>query len=182
MSMTVEAKYIGGDETKGYMVNVRNAHPKGMIGDAGYIRRFETDKAAKAFTALVNETGEDFYQKEQLKPEKPIPLCHIGDDFVKAETCEDCEDVECPKISWGRATFSRLTDEQIKAINETRKLPEGVKIVRDGMCGYTLSNSYKGLVTGTRTVPEGFEMKKDWLGFTVVVPKDTESIFINDVA
>lgn len=182
MSMEVQAKYMGGNDTKGYMVNVRNAHPKGMIGDAGYIRRFETDKAAKAFTTLVNETGEDFYQKEQLKPEKPIPVRHIGDDFVKAETCEDCEDIECPKISWGRAAFSILTDEQIKAINKTRKLPKGTVIIKNDMGEYLLSNSYSGFVTGTRVLPEGYEMKKDCFGATIIVPKGTEGVFINDVA
>lgn len=175
MSMEVQAKYMGADDSGYYRVNVRTANPTGNIGDAGVIRRFENNEEAKAYAETVNDTGEDVYVKRRpQKEEKPVR--HQGD-------CFDCEKPkECPKISWARAAFSRLTDEQIKTINETGKLPEGVKVVRDGFGGYTLSNNYGGLVTGTRTIPEGFEMKKDWAGFTVIVPKDTESIFVKDVA
>lgn len=175
MAMEVQAKYLGEDKNGYYNVNVRTANPTGNLGDAGVIRRFENKEEAKAYAEIVNETGEDvFVKKQPEKAEKPVR--HEGDDFV----CEGKK--ECPKISWARAAFSRLTDEQIKTINETGKLPQGVKVVRDGMGGYTLSNNYGGLVTGTRTIPEGFEMKKDWAGFTVIVPKDTESIFVKDVA
>lgn len=177
MVMEVQARYMGESSRGGYYVNVRNANPKGMIGDAGVLRMFKTEDEAKLYTDFVNQTGQDIFIKRP-KEENGKAL-HSGDDFISEDSCKQGE---CPKISWTRAAFSRLTDDQIKTINDTRKLPEGVKIVRDGMGGYTLSNNYGGLVTGTRTVPEGFEMKKDWLGFTVIVPKDTESIFVNDVA
>lgn len=182
MSVTLEARYVGGNPESGYRVNVKNANPTGMIGDGGVLRYFDTKTEAVMYTNLVNATGKDVFTMEREYEKDRMPERYDRDGFVRINA-KDVEGVEdCPKISWGRAAFSRLTDEQIRIINETGRLPEGTKFVCDGMGGYTLSNNYGGIVTGTRTLPEGFELKKDWLGFTVIVPKDTESVFVKDIA
>lgn len=184
--MAVEAIVMGGNPQKGYAVNVRNANPKGMLGDAGVIRVFETKEEAKAYANLVNTTGQDVFVKNPIKDEPLKP--HQGDEFVKGIKEPENKDeimlsaAEPPEISWVRTVFDRLTDEQIKAVNEGGKLPENVRFVRTIDGTYYLSPAYGGLVTGTRTLPEGFELKKNVLGFTVVVPKDTEGIFIKDAA
>ena len=184
--MAVEAIVMGGNSQKGYAVNVRNANPKGMLGDAGIIRFFETKEEAKTYANLVNTTGVDVFLKKDPIKDEPLQL-HKGDEFVK--TAKDIPDDNellgetAPlEISWARTVFGRLTDEQIKAVNEGGKLPENVRFVRTIDGTYYLSPAYGGLVTGTRTLPEGFELKKNVLGFTVVVPKDTEGIFIKDAA
>lgn len=179
MSMEVQARYLGGNENKGYSVNVRTAHPKGNIGDGGVIRTFKTEKEAKLYSELINETGQDVFVPKQKRKENENVVRHMGDDFISSnqETQENTD-----KISWARATFNRLTDEQIKNINETGRLPEGVKIEKDPYGNYSIGNNFINFTPGTRTVPAGYELKKDWLGFTVIVPKDTESILIHDVA
>lgn len=178
MSMEVQAKYLGDNGNGGYRVNVRTANPTGKIGDAGVIRTFKTEDEAKLYADIVNETGQDVFVKQNKNFESPVR--HSGDNFTLNNT--KAEEKECPSISWTRATFNRLTDEQIKTINETRRLPDGVKIEKDAYGNYKIGNNFINLTPGTRTVPEGYELKKDWLGFTVIVPKDTESILIKDVA
>lgn len=180
MSMEVQAKYLGGNVDNGYRVNVRTAHPKGNIGDAGVIRTFKTEEDAKLYAQTVNDKGYDFFT--QSAPVEDKPVRHEGDEFIAAKTDDEAETKECPPISRARAMFNRLTDEQIKAINETGKLPEGVKIEKDAYGNYHIGNNFINLTPGTRTVPAGYELKKDWMGFTVIVPKDTESVLIKDVA
>lgn len=63
MVMQVKARLIGGDSDKGYLVNVRNANPKGMIGDAGVIRKFKDKHEAQSYVDLVNSTGQDVFVK-----------------------------------------------------------------------------------------------------------------------
>ena len=161
--MSNEVQAINMGERNGqYWVNVRNANPKGMIGDAGVIRRFKTEEEASIFTDVVNKNkSEDMFMNQAVLDKKDGTIT-------------------VPPISWARATFNRLTDEQVAAINETRRLPENVKIVPDMKGGYRLTYDYTGLTMGTRTVPEGFEMKKDIFGFSGVVPKDTEGVFIKN--
>ena len=78
--MAVEAIYMGQSKDGAYWVNVRNAEPKGMIGDAGVIRRFETKQEAKEYAKKVNETGVDTFEyKKDVSEEKPVR--HQGDTF-----------------------------------------------------------------------------------------------------
>jgi len=104
--------------------------------------------------------------------------------FTKADVPSDYfnyskdVNVAMPKISKTRLFFDRLTDEQIALVNKTRKLPEGAKFCMNGFGGYGICNNFFGLRAGTQTLPAGFELKKNILGFTVVVPKDTKGAFI----
>ncbi len=175
MAMEVQAKYIGENSNGSYSVNVKTAHPTGNLGDGGVIRTFDTKEEAKAYAALVNETGTDSYSKKVDLPD--IPTIHQGDSFVSrnAETAENNDD-----ISWLRIGFGLLTDEQINTINETGRLPKNAKIVKNGNGEYVLANNFFNITTGTRTVPEGFEVRKNVLGFSVVVPKDSEGLLIRD--
>lgn len=81
-------------------------------------------------------------------------------------------------ISTGEALTKILTDEQINEINRTGQIPEGTAIAKDKRGDYYITSDALGLETGTRTLPKGFEVKKDRLGFAVVVPKGTRSIMI----
>jgi len=93
---------------------------------------------------------------------------------------------EIPKIGFFRLAFNRLTQEQIDTINTGGKLPENAKFytkpAEQGGYGerYRLGNNILNIQPGTTTLPAGYELKKDWLGFTKVVPKDTTSIFIRE--
>ena len=80
--MAVEAIYKGQQNDGYYWVNVKNANPKGLIGDAGVMRRFENEKQAKEYADSVNKTGIDtFIKKEE---QKPMPIRHEGDVFIKS--------------------------------------------------------------------------------------------------
>lgn len=82
------------------------------------------------------------------------------------------------QIGYWRAAFSRLTDEQIKSVNETGKLNGRVKFRSNGQGGYLIVPNIMNVSVGTKTLPAGFELKKNFLGFTCVVPKDSESILL----
>lgn len=82
--MTVKAIYMGQQKNGEYWVNVRNAQPKGLIGDAGYIRHFNSKDEAKAYTKEVNETGVDSFVKQEPKQE-PLNIRHEGDTFVSSQ-------------------------------------------------------------------------------------------------
>lgn len=85
---------------------------------------------------------------------------------------------EPPKISRLRLMFNYLSDEQVKAVNESRRLPDNGKFVSKVGGGYTISNNFFGFRAGTKELPVGFEMKRGFLGFAKVVPIGTEGAFI----
>ena len=87
---------------------------------------------------------------------------------------------EAPEIGALRLAFGFLTDEQVAQINNTGKLPPNAKFVPNGMGGYTITNNFFGIIPGTQELPVGFEVKKDVLGFTAVLPKGTNSVLIRD--
>ena len=176
----VTANYMGFDKaSQKYLVNVRTAHPTGKIGDAGYIKRFDEEKEAKNYTKIVNDTKQDvFVHQKPQKMDNPI-VRHEGDTFTQSFKGNEDKKVKvepCEKISLWRGMFSRLTDEQIKSVNDTGRLPEGTKFQ-----GHVICHNWFGIMPGTRTLPAGYELKKDSLGFTVCVLKDTEGRFIKDV-
>ena len=82
--MTLVAKYIGQNSDNTYWVNVKTAKPTGNLGDAGVIRRFDTEQQAKEYAKLVNETGVDTFVKcqDSEKPENAVR--HEGDSFVSS--------------------------------------------------------------------------------------------------
>lgn len=86
-----------------------------------------------------------------------------------------------PKIDFFRAMFSRLNDEQMEAINRTGKTPNNIKITKSTETGnYQIGNNIFGIISGTTTMPAGYELKKDVLGFAHIVPKDTQGLFVKD--
>ena len=108
------------------------------------------------------------YKKKNAKPR--ILVLGVAPDSVSV--------AQAPKVDFLRIAFNRLTDEQIAKINKTGKLPKNAKFVPDGMGGYTLVNNFFDITPGTKQLPAGFELKNDVLGFTVVVPKGTESVIL----
>ena len=48
----------------------------------------------------------------------------------------------------------------------------------NGYGSYSISNNILGVRVGTQTLPEGFEVKKNFLGQAVVLPKGSEGLFI----
>lgn len=82
-------------------------------------------------------------------------------------------------VGYWRAAFSRLTDEQIKNANETGQLKGKIKIKpKTGETGYVLRTNLFNVTTGTKTIPAGYELRKNWLGFTTIQPKGAEGAFI----
>lgn len=179
----VTAKYLGYDKrTDTYRVNVKNAHPTGKIGDAGVIKYFEAKDKAKEYTDIVNKTKQDVFVPLPKKLTKGPLVRHEGDVFTQTQTFKGNEDKKvkvepCAKISLWRGVFSKLTDEQINAVNETGELPKGTKF-QPSVNGYVICHNWFGLMPGTQIMPAGYELKKNIFGFTVCVPKGTEGLFI----
>jgi len=90
--------------------------------------------------------------------------------------------VEPARIGVVRLFFKYLNDEQVNAINRSGKLPENAKFIpkSDGT-GYRIHNNFFGVRSGTRIIPAGYEVRRNWLGFAIVVPKGTEGLFIRSV-
>ena len=171
MSGNVEAVYIGPSNDGSYWVNVKNSNPKGMIGDGGVIRRFDTKEEAKIYANKVNSTGVDTFERSH-NTENSAPR-YYSDEFYYSEKRSD---MTPPDISWGRVVTGFLTDEQVERINATGKLPENVKFVPNGYGGYSIVYNYLNVTSGTHDVPKGFEVKRDFMGMAHVVPVGTDGI------
>ncbi len=177
--MAVEAIYRG-HGSQGYMVNVRSTKRTGNIGDAGVIRFFDTKDEAEAYIDKVNSTGQmDTFVRQEDQKEKTVMDMNMDTTSFNGSPINKLS-AEVPQISWLRTVFSRLTKEQINAINETGQLPKNVKFVKDPVGNYSITYNYAGITEGTRTLPAGYEVRQDVLGFTRVVPKDTEGLFIRN--
>jgi len=96
----------------------------------------------------------------------------------KVEISKKKPEIPPPEISFPRLLFSVISDEQVKKVNESGHLPNNAKFVMSPKGGYVIRPNFFGLTTGTRKMPEGFEVKKNILGFSVVLPKDSEGLLI----
>ncbi len=128
-----------------------------MVRSVNSMPVFTTLKTQQAVTPR-NVT---MFKGEKVKQEKPVKTKDPN------------------KVGYWRATFSRLTTEQIKNANETGKLSGRIKIKpKLAGTGYKLAPNIMGVTIGTQTIPAGYELRKNWLGFTVLLPKDSEGLFI----
>lgn len=83
------------------------------------------------------------------------------------------------KINPLRIWFSRLKPEQIDEINKTRRTPDNMKIrPNTGDTGYHIYHNIFNLQNGTKTLPEGYELRQNKLGFTRLVLKDSEGFWL----
>lgn len=98
----------------------------------------------------------------------------------KPDSVDFSTKVDVPKISRTRLFFTRLTNDQIAAVNEAGKLPDGAKFVSNGFGGYTVCNNFFNFRAGTQQMPAGFELGKDIFGFTIVKPIGTKGAFIKE--
>ena len=106
----------------------------------------------------------------QLKPD----LTQKPDELVLSS-----KEMDPPEISALRIMFGRLTDDQVAQINKSGKLPKNAKFIQSNMTGfYGIFNNFFNISPGTQQLPEGYEIKKNLLGFAIVVPKGTEGAFI----
>lgn len=165
MSLAIQANYMGDYGKDGHWVAIKQEKTDDTEKSTK-IRKFNTAEAAQSYVNLVNETGEDvFIYNENNNNNRTINPYSL-------------EEPKCKDISFFRAFFSRLTDEQIREVNRTGKLPIGTKFIQNGAGGYTISNNILGFRVGTRVLPQGYELKKNILGFTLVVPIGTKGAVI----
>ena len=83
-------------------------------------------------------------------------------------------------ISRFQLILNRLSDEQIKLINETGELPQNAKFVHK-IGGYKIVNNWFNFRTGTSVLPFGYEVRKNIFGFTIVVPVGSKGFFIKNL-
>jgi|GEM_PF-5138054 len=96
------------------------------------------------------------------------------------DTAEFTSKPQPPQISNLGLLFARLSDNQIKAVNKAGILPKNGKFIPAKNGRYVIRPNWLGVAPGTRQLPAGFEVKKDVLGFAVVLPKGTEGLLIRD--
>ena len=109
------------------------------------------------------------------------------DDIRQFENLEDtCEfsknnkttEAAAPEIGLARIIFNRLTPEQIATINENKQMPKNAKFVDDPVYGLRMTWNIADITTGTHSLPAGYELKNDILGFTHVVREGTQAWYL----
>ena len=128
-----------------------------------YIARLDNTRASSASQTSV--------PSEDLPPVSLEQVSDVVDLSTKKE-------YDGPKIGFFRLAFSRLTDEQIDAVNKTGRMPKNAKISPS----HIIQNDIFHITHGTKTLPEGYELRKGFLGFTKVVPIDSEGLFLKKKA
>lgn len=89
------------------------------------------------------------------------------------------EEKKAPEIGWARVLFSRLTDDQIAQVNETKLMPKNAKVVEEFATGKPrLTWNLFDITPGTHTLPAGYELKKGILGFTHLVREGTQAWYL----
>ncbi len=108
------------------------------------------------------------------------------------------------EVGWLDVAANRLSDEDVKKINETRQAPKNTvfqkvdetttetytdargntqtRVVKTGGWHYELVNNLTGTETGTTVLPEGYTVQKDILGFIEIVEDGTKGIFLKNNA
>ncbi len=90
-----------------------------------------------------------------------------------------------PEIAMMRVLCHYLTDEQIRQVNETGYLPANAKFIPNNAeqpTGYNITYNIFNVSEGTRKLPQGYELQRDVLGFTRVVPQETQGLFLRRVS
>ena len=130
----------------------------------------------------VGETApQGLYQVKPTKEQqnifqnfKEISAVLNSDVFEKPNKKE----MEAPKISLPRVLFCRLKQDQVNQVNESRKLPKNAKLKENGMGGMYLTFNICDFTKGTHTLPAGYELKNDILGFTHIVREGTQAWYL----
>lgn len=111
------------------------------------------------------------YPQQAMKEKVQAPV--RNDQFVPSNN-----QALPPEIGTFRLSTGFLTDRQVDAINQSRRLPSNAKFVMNGYGSYSISNNFFGIRIGTQTLPEGFEVRKNVFGQAVVLPKGSEGLMI----
>lgn len=145
-------------------MNLVNTVPMPGTGTAApLVQPKDTEKTAVQTTSVIEEP------KDTVEISKPNTDTDTKVDFKGEKAAEP------PKISRIRLMFSKLTDDQIKAVNESKMLPENAKFQFGGK---VICNNWFGFSAGTRKLLPGYELKKNIFGFTIVVPEGTKGLFV----
>lgn len=126
----------------------------------GYIVK----KNTLGFTQIVEQGKKSIFLKNSKDEEKEISLRDTIENDIKPIN----------------AMFHRLSDKQIENINKTRVLPEGTLIYQLDNGEYSLTSDITGLSEGIRLLPEGYEIRKNVLGFARVVPIDQRALLLEN--
>ena len=84
------------------------------------------------------------------------------------------------KVGFLEAQTCILTEEQVEMINKTGRMPEGMLIAKDMSGKFYVTGDLLNVTSGTRTLPKGYEVKRNMLGFAIVVPVGTKGILIGE--
>ena len=123
---------------------------------------FELRKNIWGFTVIVPKDSEGLYLKRK-------PSANLNNDTA----------AKPPKIGILRLALGMLNNDQINQVNKDGKLPCNAKIVYNKKTNsYDLTTNYFGITTGTSTLPAGYELRKNIWGFTVVVPTNSEGLYL----
>ena len=93
---------------------------------------------------------------------------------------------KAPEIGTFRAISGFLTDEQYAQLKKSGVLPSNCKFIKEENADgnftgdYEITYNFFGLRQGTQKLPAGFEIKRNIIGQTVVVPEGTTGLLIKN--
>ena len=118
---------------------------------------------------LVKNTNTNNLQKQNLNN------ANITNP-LKQDTFEKKE-YEGTKIDMLSLFAGMLSNEQVEDINKNKKLAKGAVFQKNEDGDYNIVPDFCDLTKGTRILPEGYEVKNNFIGRTKVVPVGTKDIF-----
>jgi hypothetical protein len=100
---------------------------------------------------------------------------------LSTKNSSETKAVETPKISTARVLFHRFTNEQIEQLNESKQLPKNAKVVDNKENGKPkITWNIADITQGTHTIPAGYELKNDILGFSHLVREDSKAWYLKN--
>ena len=96
------------------------------------------------------------------------------------ELSQNANEMKPPRISRLRLWLGILSKKQGNKINQSGKLPKKAKFVKAEKGDYKIVNNFFGLKQGTQILPDGYEVKRNLLGFAKVVPTGTKGLFLRN--
>jgi len=133
----------------------------------------------QTYMAVMPQTQQSDDSKTCKNASPKVILIPVNKDML---TLHNKHKVKPPEIGFFRLATGRLTKEQVAQVNKSRKLPHNAKFFPDPINpgSFRIGNKMANIRTGTQILPEGYELKRDWMGFTKVLPEGTTSVFLKN--
>lgn len=162
-------------------INKTGVVPKGTIIETTKDGRFVLTSDVSGLSTGTRLMPEGYEMRKNVAGIAQIVPIDTKSVFLRNnKNTDSLNDTIKNDINFLEAQSRLLSDRQISIINKTKKMPDGTIIEKDKYGNYYITSDITGLSTGTKTLPKGYEVRKDITGFAIVVLIDQKGVFIRD--